>query len=574
MRKSLFFLGGIALTFLSACNFPTSSQTTPEITQATPLPSASIIPPTEQATDESAKAETELPKIQLTGAQSGQQMLWYDGAQLIFVPAGDFIMGTDKTDTSGVSANPEHKVTQSAFWIYRSEVTRSMYTACVAAGECSPPADSNWLPYDETMLASHPITGVSWEQAQSYCSWMQGHLPTEAQWEKTARGTNAQTYPWGEEAPSCELLNFNNCVGKTLPGGAFQSLTTPVQKYLSGASVYGALDMEGNVREWTQDWYAADYYAQSPANNPLGAAQGESKIVRGSSFDSNKEEVAAYLRQIHLPSETEETLGFRCVIDEPTYFAPLCRYSPPIEECPEPKLDVTDTYCHGHQGATEFDISENTEVEFSNAFCTEIASNHYLCLGADGGFAKIRLCHNCNNSEQLCEGVSCFFASSLDPETCECVFDIFNNGIIPTPTSEQENNGNGLIVFIHCPPGHYWDEGAQQCVPTIAFEEGILFNPDDFFRFWELPIPEEFTRCPLGWQYDQTQRCCQPQISLTPQNSTACAEYTLALGACETSQKQCVNPSQYHDQASCVAASCAWKASGTVTAQIYYCDYP
>ena len=207
-----------------------------------------------------------------------------DGARYVYVPAGPFDMGLDE---GGFDEKPRHEVELDAFWIMQTEVTNEQYEKCVIADVCSPPfhpdwgSDEFWAAYD-----LHPVTHVTWEQASTYAQWAGGRLPTEAEWEKAARGIDGRRYPWGNTTPAAQRLNFDNDVGDTQPVGS----------YPAGAGPYGTLDMAGNVWEWVADWYAEDYYATSPRENPTGPADGERRVLRGGAYNSDLYYVGAYYR--------------------------------------------------------------------------------------------------------------------------------------------------------------------------------------------------------------------------------------------------------------------------------------
>src|SRR5690606_19387879 len=142
-----------------------------------------------------------------------------------------------------------HTVYLDAYWIDQTEVTNALFAKCVEDGDCTPPVQSvssAGLPYyGNPRYDNFPVMRVNWYQANAYCQWADRRLPTEAEWEKAARGTDGRTYPWGNETLNSNLLNHNYSVGDT----------TEVGSYPAGASVYGALDMAGNVGEWVNDWY-------------------------------------------------------------------------------------------------------------------------------------------------------------------------------------------------------------------------------------------------------------------------------------------------------------------------------
>jgi len=163
-----------------------------------------------------------------------------DGMVQVYVPAGSFQMGSDTGDSD---EKPVHTVTLDAFWIDRTEVTNAMYALCVEAGKCSPPSSSKSYTrdnyYGDAQYNNYPVIYVTWDNANAYCEWAGRRLPTEAEWEKAARGTDGRTYPWGDAAPDSTRLNYNSNVGDTTEAG----------KYPSGASPYGVWDMAGNVWE-------------------------------------------------------------------------------------------------------------------------------------------------------------------------------------------------------------------------------------------------------------------------------------------------------------------------------------
>ena len=221
-----------------------------------------------------------------------------DGARMVFIPAGAFLMG----GTSYPDEKPPHKVYLDGYWIYQTPVTVAQYrTFCEATKHEMP-----FLPEGEGR-GDHPIVNVTWSDAQAYCAWAGMSLPTEAQWEKAARGTDGREYPWGNEWDKSRCQASRKDV---FDGGS----TVSVGSLASGASPYGVLDMEGNVAEWCADWYAETYYRSAPDKNPTGPEKGTDRVVRGSPWFGNLSfAYRAANRNMADPHRGLDCLGFRCV---------------------------------------------------------------------------------------------------------------------------------------------------------------------------------------------------------------------------------------------------------------------
>ena len=229
-----------------------------------------------------------------------------DGMVMMYVPAGDFTMGFDRAAKKDMA--PGHTVTLDAFWIDKTEVTNAQYAMCVSAEECDEPEDrtshNRVKYYNGEKYASFPVINISWNDAADYCKWAGRVLPTEAQWEKAARGTDARIYPWGNAVPSPLLTNYNNPFGDTVQAGS----------YPDGASLYGALDMAGNVREWTADWYDETYYKTSPKENPQGPDFGYKRTIRGGSWGDDMSNIRVFIRWGLIPVNRSNNIGFRCAM--------------------------------------------------------------------------------------------------------------------------------------------------------------------------------------------------------------------------------------------------------------------
>ena len=228
---------------------------------------------------------------------------------MVLVPAGPFQMGCSPDDTQCNSAErPLHTVTLDAYAIDKYEVTNARYSACVAAGSCTAPSStgSNTRSdyYGNPTYANFPVIAVNWSQSKAFCEWDIKRLPTEAEWEKAARGSaDTRIYSWGNAAPNATLLNFDWHVGDT----------TAVGSYPGGASSFGALDMSGNVFEWVNDRYDGAYYTSSPATDPQGPATGSYRVLRGGAWNIFTGFVRASNRVGYGPDYGSDNVGFRCV---------------------------------------------------------------------------------------------------------------------------------------------------------------------------------------------------------------------------------------------------------------------
>lgn len=223
------------------------------------------------------------------------------GMEMVYVPPGEFLMGSPDGAGAG-DEHPQHKVYLSAYWIDRTEVTADQYRRCVEAGECMATASGSPCTYADAASTDHPVNCVDWNQAAAYCAWADKRLPTEAEWEKVARGADGRTYPWGEDAPDCGKAQYSGCEGHTVPVGSLPE----------GASPYGVFDMAGNVREWVADWYEAGYYSYSPIGNPSGPETGSLRVLRGGSWNDGGVDVRTATRLRYAPGDRNDFVGFRC----------------------------------------------------------------------------------------------------------------------------------------------------------------------------------------------------------------------------------------------------------------------
>ena len=256
---------------------------------------------------------------------------------MVGIPGGTFWMGSPVGEGEP-SEHPQHRVTLSAYCMDRTEVTVGAYQQCVMAGVCQPaPTTVNYSGYSAEDAAffsqfcngsrgdrqEHPVNCVDPTQSDAYCRWRGVRLPTEAEWEFAARGTDGRTYPWGSSAPDGSRLNVLDASGLAAlrqAGRSFESefsfddghgLTAPVGSYPAGASPYGVLDLAGNVFEWTSDWFGP--YPAGDVIDPPGASSGENRVSRGGGWDVS---LAAWVRAAYRngggPEWRYHDLGFRC----------------------------------------------------------------------------------------------------------------------------------------------------------------------------------------------------------------------------------------------------------------------
>lgn len=310
----------ITLT-ITPSNTPPSTETPTLEPTTTPQPTPTVTPYPTNTPPPTATLDPDTPPwpaVEVTLPYTWTRPT--DNMVMVYVPAGTFEMGSNVGAPDAQDDEmPRHTVTLDAFWIDRTEVTNAQYTVFLNENGNASEGGVTWFDVDgsnahitsqsglfqaEGSFGDHPVTYVSWYGAQAYCEWVGGSLPTEAQWEYAARGTDNRIYPWGNQSPSEELANYVLNVGNT----------TPVGSYPLGASPFGAWDMAGNVWEWVADWYGADYYSSSPEANPQGPETGSNKVLRGGSWLNNQPYLRAASRVDYTPDHGDNLIGFRCLL--------------------------------------------------------------------------------------------------------------------------------------------------------------------------------------------------------------------------------------------------------------------
>ena len=565
-RSSKWYVFVGLVLVLSACTQKPAP--TPELVPEEQLPEVTQAPEIPEATEVPIETEEgpEIPVFDESLVMEGSWMYWFDNSILLYIPAGDFLMGAQD-----VPNNPPRTVSLSSYWIYRYPVTMDMYRQCVVAGACEPPASEP--PYEsvfDPLRAHHPVVGVDWEKAQSYCQWMNADLPTEAQWEKAARGPDGNTYPWGEDEPDCSLLNYQGCVGDT----------TPVQAYYpEGMSYYELFDTAGNTYEWARDWYQEDYYTLNAFGDPFGPETGTYRSIRGSSFESPLEILPLANRAYLQPEKYRIDLGFRCVVTEPAKFAPFCVQTayipgenkgpgqpPPgqqdvilqqVDGClaPAPAFSYG-SYCYNQAnqiGGATVTYSGNLQ-SVNGASCDN--QSPLGCWGTEGASFEVVLCTEC--SDWIPPDVQ---NPSCDPGYqlvgSECVF----QGIPAIPATTCPSgwflDADGychpwlMIADPDCPDGYSYDQTAQCCTRTFIEPSGG----------WAGVPSASYSSCPVGYDYyDPPGVCVFGGMWVVDQS---CKSFTAQLGYCRDEKTKCTNPGQYNTQSSCEAAGCTWNPDVT-----------
>jgi formylglycine-generating enzyme required for sulfatase activity len=230
-----------------------------------------------------------------------------DGTRMVLVPEGTFLMGSQPVE-GDPDEIPQRTIYLSSYYIDLSEVTQAKYTDFLKATRRPSPV----IPVfpDELSLITKPelpVVGVSWEDAKAYCAWLGKRLPTEAEWERAARGERGFKWPWGNA--------FGEGLANTTGQEDGYKYTAPPGKFEQGRSAYGLYDAAGNVAEWVSDWYDQAYYQGGPFRDPKGPDTGKHRVYRGGSWDDPASGVRTAKRYAAAPHQTSAVIGFRCVMD-------------------------------------------------------------------------------------------------------------------------------------------------------------------------------------------------------------------------------------------------------------------
>ncbi|NPV39863.1 MAG: SUMF1/EgtB/PvdO family nonheme iron enzyme [Anaerolineae bacterium] len=442
-----------------------------------------------------------------------------------YIPPGWFALGSDEEEDklSRGDEAPQRIVAESGFWIGESEVTNKEYLDCVKSGCCTPPSLRESGPtnhYGDPAYDDHPVVGVNWFQAAQYCECMDARLPTEAEWEKAARGDEGNIYPWGDEAPTCDRTNMNGC-------GA-EGSTKAVASYPLGISPYGLYDMAGNVREWTADDYEADSYQTLARFNPGNADDGEKKVARGGGFNDFEENLRSAARLSLDPKQDYDDVGFRCIPVSRTY-APVCQptyrrfcydpRNPPLDEPCEPGQGVP-----GEEGLTflGYGCPMDKKVDF------QVRTNG----GGNSGYSAVvnGVSFNCTPSSSGADIVNC--SGPETPMGSEVQIVVCAGGATPTTaqdTSPVSQAAGGILPVLFTTIGKV----SLMTATSSNCPDGYVMNPDTGQCERDTTQPD----CPENWTLNRQTQQCEPN---NPQED--CPEtttYSANLQGCQPEDGEC-----------------------------------
>ncbi len=577
MKRLIWIL--LMAILLAACAPASTPAPTSTSTSLPPTsePTATSVPPTSAPT---------LAPASLAGPSAGTTMMWVDGGSLVYIPAGEFTMGLGYGDA------PTETFSLNSYWIQQTEVTNAMYTQCVASGNCTAPVQEvGAAPYNAAQFGDYPIVGVTWDAAKTYCQWIGGQLPSEAQWEKAARGQNGNKYPWGNNSPTCDLANLKTCGGHT----------TPVNAHPNGKNFYGLLDMAGNVYEWVNDYYDPNYYASAPASNPPGPATGNGRITRGSSFETDMTQVLSAIRHPSPHDYHNYDLGFRCVVNQPKAFAPYCQSASylPIggtqsqsNTCPAPQAQVGGNYCQGNSSYTTINISQGAayHVKSKDFSCDDEVINGQrvlACTGPANSTTDITVCNSAcgGSSGSAGSAPACDPGYNLDTSSNACLYaPIAGPSVAGCPQGYNLVDRGGPKICVigqnqngQCPANLYFDSQYGACVSAAGQADAPygIDNPDlasknyqgcaagytysSTYQCCQANTGGTYPGCPLGFTFDATQKTCVPaQAQLS---GPGCVTVQLNTLQCGATSDVC-NQFNY-SQVVCIRSGCHWNEKGS-----------
>ncbi len=589
----LMFFAALVLLFLQSCNLPFF---TPGDGEATEVVTTEL--PSDEGIDYA-------PGI-------GSLVAWIDQSYVVFVPGGEFDMGQDEESLTS-DYEPAHTVSLDPFWIHQTEVTNRMYALCVAADVCEVPYHITGKPYWYTNNAHalDPVVGVSWNQAATYCEWIEGRLPTEAEWEKAARGTGGEPYPWGDEAPDCSLLNYDDC----------QEIDAPVRvrSFFDGASPFLLADTAGNVREWVQDWYEQDAYATSLAENPTGPASGTARVIRGSSYLSPLDELEIYTRSSADPDEHIADVGFRCVLSGETVGdppPPVCEAIPyiplPIEDHPldfHPPEFVVSSFCMPDpttgvsQGYVTLVFPEPIGpgiliTSDAGALLSSISDDTWGLSGPGvpvDTFIEFTVCGPAPDLPVIEAACPPDYYFDEDTDTCRYGMETLHDTPDSCGTGELWIPGYGCLhacpveVSCFCPIGF---DAYGPYSGTTPLDYTLCLPPDGPEECLTDPLCSASNTCPEGFSYITESDCCElppdvpaycpplytiklseEHLCIPDDLEPLCTSFTVYIPNCdEPVIPVCTDPGSYLTPPSCEAAHCRWVY--TTSQPNGYCTYP
>ena len=557
---------------------------------STPTPMPTALPPTSEPTVTSVPPTSAptLAPVSLAGPSTGTTMTWVDSGVLTYIPSGEFIMGLGYGDA------PTKTVTLDAYWIQQTEVTNKMYAQCVASGNCSAPVQEiGTPPYSSVQFGDYPIVGVTWDAANTYCQWIGGQLPSEAQWEKAARGTNGNVYPWGNDKPTCDLANFGTCAGHT----------SHVNDYPAGKSSYGLLDMAGNVYEWVNDFYDPNYYSSAPSSNPTGPATGSQRVIRGSSFETDVAQLLSAIRHPSAPDYHNYDLGFRCVVTQPKAFAPYCQSSSylPIggaqttqtATCQIPTVQTPANYCQGSMSHVTVKIPQGVtyQAKSKDFSCSDAVVNGQRvldCTGPNDSTTDVTICNPaCNGSANATSSASvCDPGYNLDTSSNACIYAPIAGqpGVAGCPQGYNLINRGGQQVCVigqnqngQCPAGLYFDSQYGACVSATGQADapyGINnanlasknyqgcvagYTYSSTYQCCQANTGGTYPGCPLGFTFDTTQKTCVP--AQVRSSGPGCVTVQLNALQCGPVVDVC---NQFKTDVLCIRSGCHWNSKTNI----------